>query len=123
MKGRLGRRELASLGERAAADFLMARHYTIMERNFRCPIGEVDLVARHGEYLVFVEVRTRQSHAYGSPEESVTPAKVQKLVELAQTYIQSHPGLPSLWRIDVVAVEVGKDGAVSRLEVIENAVS
>ena len=123
MKGKMSRRQLASLGERAAADFLRARQYTILESNFRCPIGEIDLIARHGEYLVFIEVRTRQSQAYGTPEESVTPAKTQKLVDLAYTYLQSHPDLPPLWRIDVVAVEVGHNGAISRLEVIENAVS
>lgn len=116
------RKQLGAFGEREARDYLQKRGYEILESNFRCPIGEIDIVARDEDYLVFVEVRTRRGSQFGTPEESITPAKKGKLIELAQSYIQQHEGLSSSWRIDVVAIEVGRDGGISRIELIENAV-
>ena len=118
---RSSRRGLGRWGERVAAEHLEGLGYIILERNYRCPIGEIDIVARHGEYLVFVEVRTKRSRALGTPEESITLSKQHRLIDLAQTYIQSHE-LPSPWRIDVVAVEPNRRGTPGRIEVIENAV-
>ncbi len=116
------RGEVGALGEKLAADFLKKRGYRIVERNFRCRQGEIDIIARQGECLVFVEVRTKASSGFGTPEESVTARKREKLASVAETYIQSHDS-PSSWRIDVVAVELSPDGRVSRLEHIENAIS
>lgn len=78
-------------------------------------------MARKGEFLVFVEVRTRRSHALGTPEESVTQDKKQRLVALAQAYLEAHPAPDQPWRIDVVAVELGP-GVTYRMRLIENAV-
>ena len=106
----LSRRERGALGEKIALDFLIKRDFTILERNFRCREGEIDIIARQGDCLVFVEVRTRTSSNMGTPEESITPAKGQRLVALAQTYLQSHEDLPAQWRIDVVAIDMDRQG-------------
>ena len=115
------RQRLGRLGERLAAEALTARGYTIVARNWRCQAGEIDLVARDGDCLVVVEVRTRRGEAYGTPEESVTPAKQAKLVELGQTYVQEQ-GWDGPWRIDVVAVQFSHSGRLQRVTVIKNAV-
>ena len=79
-------------------------------------------MARHNEYLVFVEVRTKKSRQFGSPEESITPAKKERLRATAMHYQQTHDDLPPSWRIDVVAIELNGKERLSRIELIENAV-
>jgi putative endonuclease len=116
------RRDTGILGEKLAKDFLRKRGYRICEANYRCPRGEIDLIAKHGDYLVFVEVRTKRSREFGSPEESITPAKMERLRAVAAYYHQTHDELPQLWRIDVVAVELDRRGRPSRMELIENAI-
>ena len=116
------RRDVGILGEKLAGDFLIKRGYHILETNYRCPEGEIDIVARHKDSLVFIEVRTKKSWQFGSPEESITPAKMARLRAVAAHYGQTHNNLPPSWRIDVVAIELDKRGQVSRIEIIENAV-
>jgi putative endonuclease len=116
------RKRLGQRGEDLAAAHLEERGYVVRERNWRCPAGEIDIVAQDGDCLVFVEVRTRRGREYGTPEESVTPAKQAKLVELAQTYLQEHSWEDD-WRIDVVAVEMTPGGKLLRVELIKNAVT
>lgn len=116
------RRETGILGEKLAKDFLKKQGYRILETNYRCPQGEIDIIARHKDFLVFIEVRTKTSLELGSPEESITPAKKEKMRATAFQYRQTHNNLPSLWRIDVVAVELAPKGKLSRVELIENAV-
>jgi putative endonuclease len=117
------KRQLGQRGEEIAAGYLREQGYTILARNWRCPAGEVDIVAREGETLAFVEVRTRRRGGrLGTPEESVTPRKQARMVEVAQTYLQE-AGLGDVaWRLDVVAIEVGKRGEVTRLDLIRYAV-
>lgn len=114
---------LGGSGEREARRHLEEAGYTILDTNFRCPYGEVDIVALHGECVVFLEVRTRSSNAFGSPEESVTPAKRRRLIATAETYLQSKDNLPQQWRIDLVAIETDLRGRTLRLDIIENAVT
>jgi putative endonuclease len=116
-KQQLGRR-----GEEIAAGYLRQQGYIILARNWHCPIGEIDIVAREGETLAFVEVRTRRGHRFGTPEESVTPAKQARLVELAQAYLQEMGLTDTDWRIDVIAIEIGGRGEVRRLNLIRHAV-
>ncbi len=116
------RRNTGILGENLAKNFLKKKKYKIIETNYRCPQGEIDIVARHKDYLVFIEVRSKTSLNYGSPEESVTPIKKERLINAAYHYRQSHNDLPELWRIDFVAVEITPEGKPSRIELIENAV-
>jgi putative endonuclease len=117
------RKETGAIGEKLAADFLKRHGYKIIQRNFRCREGEIDIIAQKGDSLVFVEVRTKKNIAFGTPEESVTLSKREKLISLANAYLQACDKLPQSWRIDVVAVELTRDNRVSRLEHIENAVS
>jgi len=92
------------LGERRALDFLEAQGLTLVEANFRCKGGEIDLVLRDGAALVFVEVRQRASRSHGGAAASITPAKLRRLVCAAQFYLQRLPQLPPC-RIDVVAID------------------
>ena len=117
------RKEIGAIGEKLAADYLKKRGYKIIQRNFRCREGEIDIIAQKGEYLVFVEVRTKRNNAFGTPEESVNLSKREKLISLANAYLQAYDKLPDFWRIDVVAVELGPNNRVLRLEHIENAIS
>ena len=116
------RRDTGILGEKLAKDFLKKRGYHILETNYRCPEGEIDIVAKHKDYLVFIEVRTKKSLEFGSPEESITPAKQARMRATASHYRQTHNDLPLPWRIDVVAIELDQKGKLSRIELIENAV-
>jgi putative endonuclease len=117
------RGELGRIGEKIAVGFLKKKGYRIRETNFRCRAGEIDIVAEKKGHLVFVEVRTKMSLEFGKPEESVTVAKKEKLVNTALTYLASHESVPDSWRIDFIAVEIDQRGKVKRLELIENAVS
>lgn len=116
------RRETGILGEKLAKEFLTRKGYQILETNYRCPYGEMDIVAQQKDCLVFIEVRTKRGRQFGSPEESVTSAKMEKLRAVAAHYQQTHENLPAGWRIDLVAVELGKGNTPIRIELIENAV-
>lgn len=101
------RRQTGRRGEDIAAAYLEEKGYTIIERNWRRAAGELDIIMADNDSLVFVEVRTRRSRRFGSAEESITPAKQSRLVELAQSYLQEKEAQPRSWRIDVVAVRLG----------------
>ena len=116
------RQDTGNLGERLAAGFLEKQGYLILRKNYRCPEGEVDIVAQQRDCLVFVEVRTKRSTEFGSPEESITPAKMDKLRRVAAHYRQTQGDVPDSWRIDFVAVELDRQNRPRRIEVIENAV-
>ncbi len=115
------RRRLGRSGEEVAARYLERRGYTIIARNHRCPEGEIDLVAREGDCLVFVEVRTRRGRGFGTPEESVTPAKRERLGRLADAYVQALATPPADYRVDFVAVELSPAGKLLRVSLIRNA--
>ncbi|MFC1941334.1 YraN family protein [Chloroflexota bacterium] len=117
------RRDTGILGEKLAQHFLKKRGYRILETNYRCPQGEIDIVAKHKDSLAFIEVRTKKSLQFGSPEESITPVKKERMRATALHYQQTHSNLPPLWRIDVVAIELNQKEELSRIELIENAVS
>jgi len=116
------RRRLGQQGEAIAARHLQRCGYVILARNWRCPAGEIDIVARDGPTTVFVEVRARRSRRFGTPEESITASKQARLVAAAQTYLQEAGNPETAWRIDVVAIEMGARGQVERLNLIQGAV-
>ncbi len=118
------RRRLGLAGEEIAAEYLARQGYAVVGRNVRVPGGEIDIVARDGDCLAFVEVRTRRGGAFGGPEESITAAKAQRLVGLVDAYRDAHAGeaLPCDSRIDFVAVELDTSGRVVRVELIKSAV-
>ncbi len=117
-----GRIALGAFGERYARTHLQKAGYRIVEVNARLPSGEIDIVAEEGGVLALVEVRTKRGDRFGNPEESITEAKAEKLIDLGHEYAEAHPEWADRWRIDVVAVEVDRRGRVSRIEVHRNAV-
>jgi putative endonuclease len=118
----MDRQQVGELGEEAAQRFLKKRGYRIRETGFRCRHGEIDIIAQKKDCLVFVEVRTKSNLNFGTPEESITQDKKEKLIASALTYTNTHRKLPPLWRIDVVAIELDDRGKTKRIEFIENAV-
>ncbi len=117
------KKNLGDSGERVAALYLKQRGYTIVERGFRTRAGEIDLVAQDADGLAFVEVRTRRGNASGSPEESLTAHKRQKLLDVSNQYIASHPQFGDCaWRIDFVAIELDSSGRITRMDLVKGAV-
>jgi len=104
------RSKLGAQGERIAGAHLEAHGLVIEARNYRTRFGEIDLIARDGEETVFVEVRTKRSAAYGTPEESITLRKQARLVRTAQQYLAQHGRTGSSWRVDLVAITLQSDG-------------
>ena len=105
--------DLGKRGELLAAQRLAASGFTVIERNWRCSQGELDIVARSGDELVFVEVKTRSSVAYGHPFEAITPVKLARLRRLAGAWCEAHPGEAAGVRIDAVAVVAPRGGGVT----------
>ncbi len=108
------------MGEQLAAQYLQEKGLQIIEMNVRTPYGEVDLIAKDGESLVFVEVKTRTNNSFGHPETGVTAVKIKHLVDSAQAYLLEHEGYPADWRIDVVAI-MKKSGANPEIVWFKNA--
>jgi putative endonuclease len=105
--------ELGKRGEVLAVAHLEAQGLHIIDRNWRCRQGEIDIVARDGAYFVFVEVKTRSSNAYGTPLQAITPAKLARLRRLASAWCADHPGDHSWVRIDAVGVLMPRVGPVA----------
>lgn len=112
------RGKTGTLGEQLACDHLVSRGYEIVDRNWRCARGEIDIVARDGACWAFVEVKTRRGRGAGLPEDAITPRKIARLMELAQTYLAENALDGVDWRIDVVAVELDGRDEVSRLQLV-----
>jgi putative endonuclease len=115
------RQGLGRTGERLAAERLERGGYHILERNFRCPYGEIDLIAEQQQELVFVEVKTRRGQAYGRPEEAVTVHKQHKIVQVALYYLDIHTCSERSWRVDVVAVQMSVSGKLEEIRIYEHA--
>ena len=106
-------------GEDLAVRYLENQGYVIVERNYRKRIGEIDIIARDGECLVFVEVKTRRSNRFGSPFDAVGFRKQQQVSRVALAFMTQHRCLDVPVRFDVVAVHL--EGQSSRVELIKNA--
>src|SRR5262245_38457909 len=114
------RKKLGDFGEQAAAAYLIRQGYQLLARNWRGPGGELDLVRRDGATVVFVEVRTRRNRDGGTgsagAEESVGPSKQARLIALAYAYLEATAApADTLWRIDVVALDVDRAGRIAGL--------
>ena len=117
----MDKQSLGQFGEEQAARYLRRRFYTILERNYRCRFGEIDLIARRGGFLVFVEVKLRRDDSHGEAREFVTARKQQRVLAAAELWLSTHEtGLQP--RFDVIEVYAprGEDGPV-RINHIENA--
>ncbi len=102
------RLSLGRWGEEQASAYLKRKGFKIIEHNLRTPVGEIDIIARYGKVLVFVEVKTRRSLAYGSPQEAVGPTKQRQILRAAQWYLADIGAPCTLSRFDVVAILAGK---------------
>ena len=99
------RQRIGSWGETLAARFLEGKGYQILARNVRTAYGEIDLVTRDANGLVFVEVKTRTGLLYGYPEQAITARKLEHMVAAAQAFVEEHPEMQVTgWRLDVVAI-------------------
>lgn len=104
-RGQTGRR-----GENIAASWLISHGYRVVERNWRRPCGELDLIAERDGEVVAVEVKTRRGDAMGAPEEAITLAKRRKLIATLQTYLMERGAEQAAYRIDVIAVRLDRAG-------------
>ena len=117
------RQVLGAAGEQLARRHLEQRGYRFVAANWRRPYGELDLIMRDGDVLVFVEVKTRSSERLITAEESLTAAQARRLLRGAQYFLAEREDLANLyWRIDLVAITVTPTGAVSRLTHVVDAV-
>jgi putative endonuclease len=109
------RRALGASGEEAVAAWYEGHGYEVMERNWRCRAGELDLILRRGRTFVFCEVKTRSSDAFGAPVEAITRDKQVRLRHLAARWLEDAPMRPTEIRFDVASVLAGQ------IEVLEGA--
>ena len=120
---RTARQVLGAAGEQLARRHLEQQGYRFVTANWRRPYGELDLVMRDGDALVFVEVKTRHGERLVTAEESLTAAQARRLLLAAQSFLAERADLAGLfWRIDLVAVTLAPSGAISRLSHIVDAV-
>jgi len=112
-------RSVGEEGEEAAVQYLLRRGYHILQRNYRCRFGEIDLIARDGGTLVFIEVKTRRSRRFGPAASAVTFEKQRHLIKASQMYMTQMKKAYELCRFDVVAVEMDAHGL--RIELITDA--
>jgi putative endonuclease len=97
---------LGRQGEDAAVQYLRRRGMKVLERNLRTPVGEIDLIVRQHDVLVFVEVKTRRGTSFGSPAEAVGPRKQRQIVRTAKWYLNENPHSKLHPRFDVVSIVV-----------------
>ena len=120
------RADLGRWGERQARLYLEAEGYGITATNFRCRAGEIDIVALEGDELVFVEVKTRRGDSFGSAEDSISPARAERLAAVAEQFLQSRSAFPydseTPWRIDLVCVNLDSGGRLLNVNHIRHAV-
>ena len=116
------RQQLGRAGEQMARRALEERGLQIIEGNYRCTLGEMDLIAKRDSTWVFVEVKTRRGNRYGTAADAVDSRKQKKIMQVAETYLQEHGLIDVDWRIDVVAIDMDSRGQLLGIDVIENAV-
>ena len=112
------RQELGRIAEDHAGRYLRSKGYRILERNYRTPRGEIDIIAEHRDSLVFVEVKSRTSTEDFDPRDSVTPGKQHHIMLAATAYLRNRDRAT---RFDVVEVSITPEGRVEKIDVIEDA--
>src|SRR3989338_2791101 len=116
----MSKTQSGNYGESLAVNFLKKRGYKILERNYRIRGGEIDIVAREGELLVFVEVKARWSHEYGLPSESITYWKIKALLKTAAFYCVKINWKDRPYRIDLVSIDFANSKDNPEIELIKN---
>ncbi len=117
---KLNHKEIGNLGEEIAAKSLEEKGYSILERNFRCRFGEVDIIARDEDTVVFVEVKTRRGRKYGEAEEAVDYRKQKKLRQLAEYYLMKHHHVSPKCRFDVCSVYLDQNNQIEEVKILQN---
>lgn len=113
---------LGAWGEDQAVEYLRLQGMKILQRNYRTPVGEIDIIAKNKKFLVFVEVKTRRGVAFGSPQEAVGERKQRQIIRTCQWYLQEHKCGKLQPRFDVAAVLSEKDGT-AQITYLEDAFS
>lgn len=119
-KWNLSSKELAKLGEEVAEKYLVSKGYSIIKKNFVFGKGEIDIIAKDGEYLVFVEVKTRRNYDFGEPEYAITKSKQRQLKKIAEAYFYVNGIQEQLCRFDVITI-VGEREEDMKINHIINA--
>lgn len=109
-------------GEDIARHYLVKNGYRILGDNIRTPLGEIDIVARHKDTIVFVEVKSRLSSSLGPPYLAVTKKKERHIIKSALLYLKKNGLFKSDWRIDIISVKMDEDRKAETIEHFENAV-
>ena len=117
------RQAIGKLGERTAEKFLTSRGFTIIQRNFSTPFGEIDLIAEHDGHLVFVEVKTRRSERFGPPLCAISHAKQKHVIKNCQFYTKRYGLYDRPCRIDAVGINLDMDGNLLLLRHVKNAIT
>ena len=115
------RKKTGQKGEDLAVEFLRQKGYKILEKNFRCVFGEIDIIAQEKKTFCFVEVKTRHSQVFGSPAEAVSCQKQEKIVKTALFYMNKKKLDNKDMRFDVISVLLGEKEKVLSVEIIKNA--
>lgn len=120
----MNKKELGKLGEQYAENYLIAKNYQIIKTNFYCRFGEIDIIAidqSNKPELVFIEVKTRKSTAFGEPQEAVTYSKKSKILKTALYFLNSSTKkLPFSWRVDVIGLKLDRSGKFKEITHIKN---
>ncbi len=112
---------LGNAGEGIACDHLQKNGYRILERNYRCKLGEIDIIGLDGDTVAFIEVKTRSSDRYGSPSEAVNRGKQGRIVKTALSYMQSKAFFDRMCRFDVIEIIVDGPDALYDIHLIKDA--
>lgn len=115
------RQEVGAKGEKLAVKFLKRKGYKIVQRNYRCKLGEIDIIAKQDKTIVFVEVKTRQTQEFGAPQYAVTSAKRSQISRVALWYIKEKGFVEQACRFDVIAITFSPESRKPKIEHIENA--
>lgn len=117
----LNNKAKGDLGEKIAEEYLKKYGYIILEKNFRTKIGEIDIIAKDGEYIVFVEVKTRHDNIYGTPGEAVNSSKQHKIIRTTQLYIMKKNLYKYDLRFDVIEIILNNYNEDPAIKLIKNA--
>ena len=113
---------MGALGEMLARQYLTEHNFAIIAQNYKCPLGEIDLIAREGETMVFVEVKSQYAHVTIRPERKVDARKQKKLIRLARYYRHHHLTPNTLCRIDVITVILSSENKPDRITHYKHAI-
>lgn len=115
------RKEVGNKGEKLAAKFLKRKGYKIIQRNYKCKLGEIDIIAEQDRTIVFVEVKTRRTQEFGPPQNAITAAKRSQISKVALFYIREKKLVDQSCRFDVIGITFSPESRKPRIEHIENA--